>query len=184
MSSMIRSLFISAMSGLVLLAAAPAALAGNPCQGDVETFCSEVPPGGGEIVRCLNRHRDEITPECRDRMREDAKRILQVSADCLDDVDRYCSDVNPGEGRVAACLARNERRLEPACRKHVQEARANLRKRLAGPCDGDIEAHCKGVKPGRGRIEACLQEHRAELSKGCVQKLENDAKRREERASD
>lgn len=35
------------------------------------------------------------------------------------------------------------------------------------PCAGDIATFCKGVKPGEGRIEACLKEHQNDLSGAC-----------------
>lgn len=39
--------------------------------------------------------------------------------------------------------------------------------RASGPCKADAEKFCKDVKPGGGRIMACLKEHAAELSAEC-----------------
>jgi len=38
-------------------------------------------------------------------------------------------------------------------------------------CAGDVLLHCTGVKPGGGRIVACLQEHQATLSDSCKAQL-------------
>jgi hypothetical protein len=48
------------------------------------------------------------------------------------------------------------------------------------PCKADAEKFCKDVKPGEGRIIACLKEHQADLSADCK---ENGLKRRNEEAS-
>ena len=40
----------------------------------------------------------------------------------------------------------------------------------SGPCKADAEKFCKDIKPGGGRIIACLKEHRAELSAECKAK--------------
>ena len=37
----------------------------------------------------------------------------------------------------------------------------------ARPCQADTEKFCKDVKPGEGRIIACLKAHEAELSADC-----------------
>lgn len=45
------------------------------------------------------------------------------------------------------------------------------------PCKADVEKFCKGVKPGEGRIVACLKAHEAELTAECKAKgLEAKAK--------
>ena len=38
------------------------------CTSDVKRFCRNVRPGGGRYVECLNRHRDQLTAECRDEI--------------------------------------------------------------------------------------------------------------------
>lgn len=36
-----------------------------------------------------------------------------------------------------------------------------------GPCAADAAKFCKDVKPGEGRVAACLKEHEKELSQAC-----------------
>ena len=43
------------------------------------------------------------------------------------------------------------------------------------PCADDIAKFCKDVKPGEGRIVACLKEHQNDLSASCKEKMEKMA---------
>jgi hypothetical protein len=45
------------------------------------------------------------------------------------------------------------------------------------PCAEEIAQYCKEVKPGGGRILACLNEHQKELSDSCRDKVEEAKKR-------
>jgi len=38
----------------------------NSCMKDAATYCKEIAPGGGRVIRCLMNHFNELTPECRD----------------------------------------------------------------------------------------------------------------------
>ena len=40
-------------------------------------------------------------------------------------------------------------------------------------CAGDVKTLCSDVKPGGGRILACLKENKAKVSPGCIQALQN-----------
>jgi hypothetical protein len=40
-----------------------------------------------------------------------------------------------------------------------------------GPCKIEVDRYCAHVKPGGGRIQACLREHVGELSRLCVKGL-------------
>ncbi len=40
-----------------------------------------------------------------------------------------------------------------------------------GPCKVEVNRYCEHVKPGGGRIQACLREHVGELSRLCVRGL-------------
>jgi len=38
------------------------------CQYDIMRFCDDVTPGGGRVATCLQNHRDDLSPECNDRL--------------------------------------------------------------------------------------------------------------------
>ena len=47
-------------------------------------------------------------------------------------------------------------------------------------CSEEIAQYCKGVKPGGGRILACLKEHEKDLTPSCREKVAGIEKRLEE----
>jgi hypothetical protein len=58
---------------------------------------------------------------------------------CHEDIDRFCKDVTPGEGRIGACLKANKKKLSKSCvrwaahggKGHSDEALAEIDKSLA-----------------------------------------------------
>ena len=42
---------------------------------------------------------------------------------CRDDVRRFCRDVEPGDGRIHACLKAHEAELMPGCRDHLAKSK-------------------------------------------------------------
>jgi hypothetical protein len=47
----------------------PAVIAAKmACSVEIETFCSGIRPGGGRIVRCLIKHKSQLSPICVDGM--------------------------------------------------------------------------------------------------------------------
>ncbi|MCM2266987.1 MAG: cysteine rich repeat-containing protein [Elusimicrobiales bacterium] len=68
------------------------------------------------------------------------------SGPCAADAARFCKDVKPGEGRVAACLKEHEKDLSQACRD---------RKALAKERRGEN----KGWEKGRGASGTCMREY-------------------------
>ncbi len=74
---------------------------------------------------------------------------------CAEDAAKFCKDVKPGEGRVAACLKEHEKELSQACRD---------RKALAAQQRGK-----RGARAGRGGGAAggvCLQEYKQGFGAG------------------
>lgn len=45
-------------------------------------------------------------------------------------------------------------------------------------CAADIRAVCSDVKPGGGRIAACMREHTDQLSPGCLQAIQSSRQAR------
>ena len=142
------------------------ARAEDACRADVERLCQGIPQGEGRVVACLTANAAQVSPGCKAQLASVARKVKEVHAACADDVSSWCADVRPGQGAVLRCLAANEATLSPACRgvlRGAQEKAAEFRK----ACGKDAMARCKGIAPGEGRILACLESRRADLSPAC-----------------
>lgn len=89
---------------------------------------------------------------------------------CRADVQKLCKEVQPGGGRIAACLKQHESEISPGCRKRMAEGRKEV-KEFAEACKADVETLCKGVQSGQGRIMRCLSEHSDKLTDACRAKI-------------
>ena len=85
---------------------------------------------------------------------------------CKDDIEKFCKDVKPGQGRILKCMREHENELSPVCKDHVLAAREKAGGFLKA-CKADISKYCQDIKPGRGRIINCLRQHESELSVNC-----------------
>jgi cysteine rich repeat protein len=55
-------LFTVALSGSAL---AQAADSRGACKADYDKFCAGTAPGGGRVVACLNKQRDQLSDTCK-----------------------------------------------------------------------------------------------------------------------
>jgi Golgi apparatus protein 1 len=99
--------------------------------------------------------------------------VGKVKAACATDVNSFCSNVTPGEGRLLLCMMAHEDKISDACYdamltagEGVELAVSNVL-RTAQACDQDIEKHCASVKAGKVRIAQCLIDKKSELSSQC-----------------
>jgi hypothetical protein len=81
---------------------------------------------------------------------------------CKGDVDKLCKDVQPGEGRVLACLKSHQSELSPKCANNMKAM-----KQVATSCEADVEKFCFDTPIGKGGIAGCLKKHSADLSADC-----------------
>jgi hypothetical protein len=92
---------------------------------------------------------------------------------CQKDLETYCSKVTPGEKRLLACVYAHEDKLSDQCTYALYQASVVLEQvaqavaYVGKSCRDDIEAHCKNVKVGKGRMLSCLESHTNELSGTC-----------------
>ena len=86
---------------------------------------------------------------------------------CAADFKKFCSNVQPGEGRIYKCMMSHQAELAPACRDGMK-ALADKFDRLAKACKTDWEKYCKSVPPGDGRILSCLKGRESDLDKACA----------------
>jgi hypothetical protein len=167
-----RAFLIGIVALLFMVTQAQAA---GPCAADAKEFCKGVKLGQGRLVRCMWQHRDQLSPACKQKAKEDWEKLMQISADCAEDAKKFCKGIIPGHGRIAACLMSHEAELSPACKVHSEETRAKINegieKLVLGACKKDRDKFCKDVEPGEGRIVECLKQNRAKLRPACKAKL-------------
>ena len=154
----------TALAALAALSLAGGARAEDPCRADVERLCAGIPAGGGRIAACLKANAGDVTPACKAHLASVRRKIQEVGEASGDDV--YCADVEPGGGRIVQCLADNRATLSPQCQEVVrsaQEKGAEFRK----TCGPDVKRFCKGIAPGQGRVLACLESRKPDLTPAC-----------------
>jgi len=91
----------------------------NPCEKDIAKFCKNIDPGDGQILKCLTLHEKDVMPSCRKQLSHIEKAIEEVQNACADDYAIFCSSVLPGQGRIAACLEKNQKVLTPKCKENL-----------------------------------------------------------------
>jgi len=98
---------------------------------------------------------------------------------CKTELETYCKGVQPGEGRLLACLYANSDKLSGRCEYAVYDAASQLERALtaltyvANECRDDLKANCANIKPGEGRLLTCLDKNAAKVSGRCKQALKD-----------
>ena len=92
------------------------------CNTELETYCSQVTPGGGRVLACFAAHEDKLSGGCSKALYgfstelEAFTRAMAYTANaCYEDITRFCADAEGGEGRVAECLIENQSEVSPTC---------------------------------------------------------------------
>ena len=92
---------------------------------------------------------------------------------CESDIENYCSQVTPGNGRLLHCMAAHEDKITGQCQYALYRA-ATLLEQLsmainyvAQECATELEDFCSDVEVGEGRILACLNENEEEVGDAC-----------------
>lgn len=105
---------------------------------------------------------------------QDAKEMAQtLHKACLADMDKFCSSVNIGEGRMLACLYAHEDQITEDCDTAMSDNADildsfmfNLSTAL-GQCAEDIGKVCGDVEFGNGRMLSCLKQNSSKVSADC-----------------
>lgn len=94
---------------------------------------------------------------------------------CETEIENYCSQVSPGEGRMLACFYAHEDKLSGQCQYALYQAANKLDQAVsalqyvATECENDINKHCANVQMGEGRILECLRGNSDAVSESCTQ---------------
>lgn len=95
------------------------------------------------------------------------------AAGCQQELTTFCKGVEPGEGRIIACLYAFQDKLTPRCEYALYDSVGQLDKTLStlayavGECREDLEKNCADIKVGEGRLLDCLNKNEAKVSARC-----------------
>jgi hypothetical protein len=92
---------------------------------------------------------------------------------CDSDIQKFCSDVDPGDHRVVHCLAAHLDQLDLGCNDVINKLEADH------PCFEDALEFCGDVEPGDGRIAACLRENIDDVSPACRDRLKSRRRKKD-----
>jgi len=99
----------------------------NACGEDIKKYCSTVTPGEGRFVYCMQAHEDKISAKCSyavDQVTIDFQELMtgltKAVETCQPDIQKLCGKMQPGEGRIAACLAANKSSITKDCEQAIE----------------------------------------------------------------
>lgn len=105
--------------------------------------------------------------------------VTTIETGCKTELETFCSQVSPGEGRILACFYAHEDKLSGQCQYAMYEASAQLERAVsalnyvASQCDDDIMTHCAEVQLGEGRLIDCLKSNSEVVSAACTQAIDD-----------
>ena len=88
---------------------------------------------------------------------------LEPGKACKADLEKLCPGVEPGHGRILACIEGKTDQLSQACKDDVSKKLDAFYK----ACKADADKLCASVVRGEGRVIQCLKDNEASLSKSC-----------------
>jgi hypothetical protein len=98
------------------------------CVGDIKKYCKTVTPGEGRILYCMQAHEDKISPGCAFVLTDVALQaqttvghLREAVNSCQGDIVKFCAKTQPGQGRLAACLAANKESVSKNCVEAIQK---------------------------------------------------------------
>lgn len=101
--------------------------------------------------------------------------VETVQQGCAAEIEAFCSQVSPGEGRLLACFYAHEDKLSGQCQYALYSASAQLEQAVsalsyvATQCENDLMTHCADVQIGEGRVLECLKANADSVTPACTQ---------------
>lgn len=145
----VRSIDMRFMCATGLLAASLSALPNtaladnlmSACAPDIAVNCTDVAKGRGRISACLMAHDDKLSGGCKAEVAnvrnsyvfkrytpaggwslQGSKYEAGLRKACTSDMNRFCSSVKDGDGRILACLYSRSNSVSKACSSQVKMA--------------------------------------------------------------
>ena len=101
------------------------------CKKEIDTYCKTVTPGEGRILACLYAHSEKLSNRCEYALYDAAAQLERFVAaltylanECDNDLEKFCSSITPGEGRLLKCLEKNEKQISGRCKQALKDVGA------------------------------------------------------------
>ena len=98
------------------------------CEKELTSYCSNVTPGDGRVLACLYAHSDKLSGQCEYALYDAAVQLERfvaalsyVANECDADLDKFCSGVAVGEGRLMECLDKNSSKISKRCTQALKD---------------------------------------------------------------
>ncbi|MCG3204630.1 MAG: hypothetical protein KCHDKBKB_01345 [Elusimicrobia bacterium] len=93
-----------------------------------------------------------------------------VAGPCDADLDKFCFDVQPGQGQLENCINSQRHNFTSQCRSWLTKMERSL-KRIGSACSESARAYCRDVRPGYQRVKNCLMDNFDKLPEDCQRAL-------------
>ncbi len=113
--------------------------------------------GGGDLLDRLSRS------DLRDRL---SSAVQRVEGACGGDIERFCSDVTPGGGRLAACMDAYSDQLSRSCQFTLRRAANRVQQAvetITDSCMTAVQQQCGSAD----NVKQCLQQKNSSLPQPC-----------------
>jgi hypothetical protein len=94
---------------------------GAGCEADVYNLCRDVPAGGGRIAACLKARNTELSQSCQEAYNRWRNLQMETGVACRNDINKFCSTLYQGEGRILGCLLSHQKDLESDCQDALKK---------------------------------------------------------------
>lgn len=121
---------IALVSGLAgnAIAQDPIATVEKGCASEIESYCSQVSPGGGRMLACFYAHEDKLSGRCQyalytasAELEAAVSALDYVATECRADILELCGNVQVGEGRVIECLESKSESISESCKQAISD---------------------------------------------------------------
>jgi hypothetical protein len=99
------------------------------CEKELKMYCAQVTPGEGRVLACLYSFWDKLSDQCDNALYDAAAQLQRavaalsyVRSECWDDLNRYCANIRPDEGRLLQCIEKNDAKVGKRCKRALKDS--------------------------------------------------------------
>ena len=144
--------------------------ASSQCDQDAKKFCNGTDPGRGQLAKCLDDYKGQLSPACEKELKEFKAKSTQKNP-CFQDLADFCADVPPEEKNLELCLLKNEAKLNATCSADFKKNKSKII--IKDVCAQDIVNNCyPTLTEPEAATTRCLIKNRTKLSGFCQKKVD------------